>query len=146
MWRVWGYPQHMCMFVGLNPSAADEINDDATLRRCIRFARRLGYGGIYIVNLFAWIARDPQDLKRALDPVGKENDAYISKIAERSETVVLAWGVHGGFQGRALEVLGSGVLGTELYCLGRTKEGHPRHPLYLPAEVELMAYSIPSHK
>ena len=140
LWRVWGDPRRMCLFVGLNPSAADEMNDDATIRRCIGFARKWGFGGVYIVNLFAWRARYPRDLKMVSDPVGGENDENIKKYVERSESIVLAWGVHGDYRGRAIEVLESGALGSELYCLGMTKGGHPCHPLYLPVSTEMERY------
>lgn len=117
--------------IGLNPSTADEKVDDPTIRRCLGFARAWGFGRLVMLNLFAFRATDPADMKRAADPVGPENDTTL--IAEtKGRAVLCAWGADGGFLGR------SGVVrrlleGRDLRCLGRTKSGEPKHPLYLAA-------------
>ena len=128
------------MFVGLNPSTADGNTDDPTVRRFTGFARKWGFSGVYVLNLFAYRATLPSELKNAYDPVGVLNDLYLNIYREKSEQVIVAWGVHGEFRGRAGEVLLEGILGHELYCLGLTKEGYPRHPLYLPRATERERY------
>jgi len=122
----------MCAFIGLNPSTADEDKDDPTVRRCIRYANSWGYGGLYMLNAFAWRATDPEEMKAANNPVGVSNDSTIQKYAARSEIVVAAWGNHGSFLNRSNEIK---KLVPGLKCLGITQSGEPRHPLYLRADV-----------
>ena len=88
------------MFVGLNPSTADEIKDDPTSRKCMRFAQSWGYGGIILANLFAYRATDPRELKGVSDPVGPENDHWLNRLADEAGIVIAAWGIHGGFMRR----------------------------------------------
>src|SRR5262245_17219162 len=83
-------------FVLLNPSTADEERDDPTIRRCIDFGQRLGFGGLEVVNLYAYVATDPIDLRRAGYLVGPENDRHIAEAVAECDKVVLAWGVHAG--------------------------------------------------
>lgn len=131
--RHWDPELKAVAFVGLNPSTADETADDPTIRRCTRFARDWGYGGLVMLNLFAYRATDPRDMKAAADPVGPENDTYLQRCAERAGIVVAAWGAHGDYQGRAQDVVDRGLLGS-FTVLGLTKDGHPRHPLYMRAD------------
>lgn len=121
------------MFVGLNPSTADETVDDPTIRRCIRFAQDWGYSGLAMTNLFAFRATKPVDLKKAEDPIGPDNDFVLAKTASDAGLVVAAWGVHGTYRNRAQAVIASGNLG-DFKVLGTTKDGHPRHPLYMRAD------------
>jgi hypothetical protein len=125
------------MFVGLNPSTADEIQDDPTARKCMRFAESWGYGGIIVANLFACRATDPRKLKVVNDPVGPDNDEWLIKLAKKAEIVIAAWGAYGGFMGRDSVVMD--LLG-EIHCLGLTKDGRPRHPLYLMAGCQPSPY------
>lgn len=128
-------------FIMLNPSTADETLNDPIITRCIGFARRWQYTSLIVTNLFAFRATDPADLKRAADPVGVENDDYIRKIATNSAAVVVAWGVHGAHMDRAASVLRLlREAGVNPYCLGVTKDGHPKHPLYLRSDVETTPY------
>lgn len=120
------------MFVGLNPSTADETNDDPTIRRCIGFAKAWGFSGLVMTNLFAFRATDPKDMKRAADPVGTENDETLVKLAACCGLVVAAWGAHGSYRGRDREVR---ALLPNLHYLKLTKDGHPSHPLYLPGDL-----------
>ena len=131
--RTWDLARRPALFVGLNPSTADAENDDPTIRRCIRFARDWGYGGVLMGNLFAFRATDPDEMKAALDPVGERNDYWLQHLAELAGVVVAAWGVHGEHRGRAQAVVDSGALGP-FTVLGLTKDGHPRHPLYMRAD------------
>lgn len=129
--RRWGAGQ-VCNFLCLNPSTADEANDDPTVRRCIGFARKWGFGGLVVTNIFALRSTDPQALLEVEDPVGPDNDEAIQKIATLAELVVCAWGVHGDLlerHRRVIEMLTASEV--SLYCLGVTKDGFPRHPLYI---------------
>ena len=128
-------------FIMLNPSTADETLNDPTITRCIGFARRWQYTSLIVTNLFAFRATDPADMKRAADPVGPENDDYIRRIATNCAAVVLAWGVHGVYQDRAASVLRLlNDAGVQPHCLGMTKAGHPKHPLYLHSTVQMQPY------
>jgi hypothetical protein len=131
--RTWDMDLKPVLFVGLNPSTADATNDDPTIRRCTRYAKDWGHGGILMGNLFAIRATDPKDMLRALDPVGDRNDYWLRRLTDLSGRVVAAWGAHGGHRGRAQAVVDSGVLGS-FTVLGLTKDGHPRHPLYMRAD------------
>lgn len=129
--RQWG-PQGMVLFICLNPSTADAIMDDPTVRRCIAFARAWGYGGLYVLNLFAFRSTDPKALRRTSDPIGPQNDHALSTYAEFSSLHVAGWGVHGDLLGRGNAVKELLVAqGYRLHHLGLTQGGCPRHPLYL---------------
>lgn len=134
----WATPagHHTILFVMLNPSVASERIDDPTLRRCMGFA--MAWGGflrLEVVNLFSLVTSDPRELKRAADPVGPRTDACIRKCGRAADRIVTAWGAHGDLDGRATTVLGMlKHTGRPLFHLGLTQEGHPRHPLYLPAD------------
>lgn len=134
---------NMVAFVGLNPSTADEKTLDPTLRRCVRFAMDWGYNAFCMVNLFAYRATDPLDMKaQGLHAIGPQNDEHLAFVARHSSTVVAAWGAHGGWLGRddgVRALLASESV--ELHCLGKTRDGHPRHPLYMKRDTELISYA-----
>jgi hypothetical protein len=132
LWRRWGRGDY-AMFIGLNPSTADETNDDPTIRRCIGFARAWGYGALCMANLFAYRATDPADMKQAAEPVGWENDQVLRQLADQAGVVVAAWGTHGTYKGRDQSVR---LLVPGLHYLRLTINGHPAHPLYLPASLQ----------
>jgi len=128
-------------FVLLNPSTADEEGDDPTIRRCIGFAQGHGFGGLEAVNLYAYRATNPADLRRAGYPVGPENDQHITAAVSGCERVVLAWGVHAGRLTRPAEVLRLlRDVGVSPYCLRITSSGHPEHPLRLPKSCALRPF------
>lgn len=125
------------VWIMLNPSTADALTDDATIRRCIRFSKDFGHGGMEVVNLFAYRTHNPKRLKLIEAPVGKENNAYILKACEGSK-VVCAWGNHGQYAGRGDRVTQMLVEhNIPMWCLGKTAEMQPKHPLYLPSTTEL---------
>ncbi len=135
LWRTWDEAQGHVMFVGLNPSTANETKDDPTIRREIRFAKAWGYGGIYKLNLHGWRSTDSAMLRRVPDSIGPENDTVLRRYAEATPRplVVVVWGVHGSLGGRGKTVREMFTeLGIELWCFGLTKIGEPRHTLYLP--------------
>lgn len=131
LWRTWDSSKAGVLFVGLNPSTADESSDDATLVRCINFAKSWGYGSVCMANLFAFRATDPVDMKAAIDPVGKENNRWLKKLYLESELAIAAWGNDGSFLGRSAQVK---ELLPNLHCLKMNKSGEPAHPLYQPAK------------
>lgn len=137
--RVWDPSLPRILFVLLNPSTADAVNDDPTNRRGIGFAKAWGFGSCIFVNLFAFRSPDPKVMKAADDPVGEKNDAHILDQASRADRVVAAWGTHGNHQLRDSEVLDL-LEGVGLYHLGLTKDGHPKHPLYLSKDTELVPW------
>ncbi len=131
--RCWDEGRPPVCWVMLNPSTADAVRDDPTIRRCRQFAAAWGYGGILVVNLFAYRASAPALLFGADDPIGPANDRHLRRaVAGAAQLVVAAWGCHGTFRGRdraVLELLASCTGG--VVCLGRTRNGQPRHPLYV---------------
>ena len=135
--RIWQPEKPMAAFICLNPSTADEERNDPTVTRCVNYAHGWGYGGLVLLNIFAYRATDPRDLKAAPSPVGELNDLHILESASSAALVLAAWGAHGEFMGRGEQV--QKLLfqaGVRLYCLGKTNAGYPRHPLYLPKRLK----------
>lgn len=131
--RAWNPKGKRVGFVMLNPSTATEVQNDPTIERCEQRARRLGYGGFIITNIFAWRATDPKDMRAAPDPIGADNDAALLDSIAWADDVIAAWGAHGAHLGRGTAVADLlQATAPSLYHLGLTKAGHPRHPLYLP--------------
>lgn len=120
-------------FILLNPSTADETNDDPTIRRCVGFAKEWGYGAVCITNLFAYRATEPHAMKSVADPIGPENDRWLVECSKNAEITVAGWGVHGGLHRRNIIV--TEMIPT-LTCLGTTKDGYPKHPLYLRKDLK----------
>jgi hypothetical protein len=133
LWRIWDESKPAVMFIGLNPSTADEVEDDSTVGRCIDFAKSWGYGGISIANLFAYRTKDPSLMFSAQDPIGPENDFWLKNLAKDAAIIIAAWGNDGARLGRSKQV--SEIL-PSLYCLKLNKTGEPHHPLYLPKTVQ----------
>lgn len=141
LWRKWEKAGSMIMFIGLNPSTADESRDDPTIRRCIGFAQRWGYSGMFMCNAYTLVSPDPKKLNTE-KPVTMGAYLAMRTIRGLCKEAVAAWG-------NQIEL----VRGWEewvrrirddlapLQCFGTTKLGHPRHPLYLPysAQLELLA-------
>lgn len=121
-------------FVLLNPSTADAVLDDPTIKACISFATNWGFDGLYVTNLFAFRATKPEDLKKAADPIGPLNNNYIQETASKSKMVVFAWGNHGSFMQRNEEVTESLSKTCTPYCIQLLKDGQPKHPLYIKRE------------
>lgn len=144
LWRVWNVNRPHILFVMLNPSTADAQQDDRTIQKCVRFARCNGCGSMAAVNLFAFRSTNPQRLKdehrNGNDIIGAENDDTIIQAAVSSQIIVLAWGADGRFLGRDEEVHKL-LQAYPLYCLGRTADGQPRHPLYLANATPLVPYN-----
>lgn len=119
--------------IGLNPSTADETKDDPTIRRCIDFAKRWGYGGLCMLNLFAWRDTKPADMKKAAEPVGEDNDFHICSIARGAGLVLAAWGTNGWHLDREGKVIQlAKAVPFHMHCLAYNDDGSPMHPLYTP--------------
>lgn len=135
--RSWDVQLQAVCFIMLNPSTADATQDDPTIRRCLGFAQRLGFGQLEVVNLFALRATQPAALKIHTDPIGAENDEQIIAAAKVCHMTICAWGVHGSLNGRngiVLKMLRSNNI--QPCALRLSKHGHPAHPLYLPYELQ----------
>lgn len=139
--RRWARALKPCTFLMLNPSTADALVDDPTIRRCMHFARRLGSGSLRVVNLFAWRATNPQELHRKADPVGPLNDESILNAVAGAGVVIAAWGTMGRLFYRDVDVCLRVLKDEKLHCLGLNKDGSPKHPLYLPNNAPLQDFS-----
>jgi len=142
--RRWKSGSRLLMFVGLNPSTADEFKNDPTVRRVMGFARQWKYDGLVMMNIFAYRATDPKVMKTVVDPVGPENDAWLLKMAGATIMqgcpIIAGWGAHGVHLRRdsvVIELLSE----FDLYCLGKTKGGYPKHPLYLRSDTTIGMFS-----
>lgn len=131
LWRRWDDSKPSLLFIMLNPSTADERILDPTVTRCLGFAKRWGYGQLHVGNIFALRSTDPQELYRHNDPVGFGNEAWLIRLHKESAMTIVAWGAHGNYQDRGRLALRSLQEVKPVYCLGTTKDGQPRHPLYI---------------
>lgn len=134
--REWNEGRGTVLFIGLNPSTADHRKDDPTIRRCVRFARDWGYRRMQIVNLFAFRATYPEDLLAAVDPVGSNNDRWISRSHKEADLTVACWGNHGMHLQRD-RIIRSRI--DRLHCLQMNCSRQPAHPLYLKASLRPQA-------
>jgi hypothetical protein len=132
LWRIWDRSRPFIMFIGLNPSTANETEQDPTITRVMNFARDWGYGGFYMANLFGIVSSKPEVLLTDPDPLG-DNDQWLEKIAAECEKIVFAWGAFKQATKRAEEVKNRFP---GAYCLKKTKDGHPGHPLYIAANTQ----------
>lgn len=133
--RRWAMQGGLINFVMLNPSKANELRNDPTVERCERRARQLGFGAFCVTNIFAWRDTDPTAMRQASEPNGPQNDDILIATAAASDRIIAAWGAHGEHLGRGPEVAAMlREAGLQLYHLGLSKHGHPRHPLYIPYE------------
>jgi hypothetical protein len=148
--RSWNRRKPMLRMVMLNPSTADWSLDDPTIRRCLTLAARQDCGSLQVVNLYALRATQPATLLKHKDPVGPDNLRWLAKLKDpdsygvEAGPVVAAWGAHTSVPtgvGRVAEAL----LGLEMLCLGTTKAGHPRHPLYLPDATPLEPFPFDTY-
>lgn len=143
LWRTWDYWLPKAVFIGLNPSTADAYKDDPTVAKCQRYARSWGgYGGIVMLNIFAFRATDPGVMKKCPEPVGQDNDEWIKFITKDAPLVVAKWGNHGQHLGRSAVVCS---YLKSLKCLDTSKTGEPKHVLYLRGDLMYQNYSRPQN-
>ncbi|WP_306324146.1 MULTISPECIES: DUF1643 domain-containing protein [unclassified Streptomyces] len=141
--RVWNEDAAPMVWVMLNPSTADHVENDPTIRRCTAFAKAAGHGGITVVNLFALRSKNPAHLRGHADPVGPLNEAALVHATNEADRIVAAWGdvtrPERAQQARAVVAL-LASRGRSLECLGLTGKGHPRHPLYVRDATPMTPY------
>ena len=139
LYRSWDKTKKSCSFIMLNPSTADADIDDPTIRRCIAYAQKFGFGSFYVINLFAYRTPYKNVLKKVEDPVGPENDVCIESIAKKAEILIAAWGNDGAYMHRSRDVLAKLLKNTgKIYYLQLSKLKEPCHPLYLRKDLSLV--------
>jgi hypothetical protein len=142
LWRDWDLSKPVVVFIMLNPSTADELENDPTVERCERRAKKMGYGGLVVLNLFAFRATDPKELYSCLDPIGIQNDEAIAnqvmKAHKEGGIIICGWGTHGKLFSRGQKVLArfSLIFGIKPYYLELNKDGTPKHPLYISYNIK----------
>ncbi len=139
LWRIWDNSKPIVAFIGLNPSTADFVADDPTIRRVKGFSKAWGFGGIYMLNLFAWRSTDPKVLPTVEDPIG-ECDKWLLYPTKKIHTVVFAWGSN-----PAIKIKNRAARVSEMFpnaiCLKKNKDGNPWHPLYVASNTEPIYFS-----
>lgn len=128
LWREWADGPRV-VWVMLNPSTADAEVFDPTVRRCYGFSKRWGYGKMSVVNLYALRSTDPKGLWSVDDPVGPDNNAHIRLELSVADLVIAAWGVNA--KADRVQAFCELARPYEVRCMGTTRAGCPRHPLYL---------------
>lgn len=127
------------LFIMLNPSTADAETDDPTIRRCRRFAKDWGCAGLVVGNLYALRSPDPSNLWRSKDPIGLDNDYWLSRLVLEHELIVCAWGANAKINRvNAFKKMISNS--SRVMCLGTTNNGAPKHPLYIKATQPLIPW------
>ena len=144
LWRIWDKSLPCLVWVMQNPSTADAVDDDPTIRKCVAIAENHGYGGICVRNVFALRATDDRELLSHSDPVGPDNARQLRRACEHapSSRLVLAWGVR--FGGKALaphyDAASKILQGLDPWCLGTTAAGEPKHPLFMKNKAEMFRF------
>lgn len=138
LWRIWDKSKPLIMFIGLNPSIANESKNDPTMRRIMGFADSWGYGGVYMMNCFAYVSDNPKNIKYSAD-VDEFNMDLIPVIAEQCKDVVFAWGAckavkESGWDTELIEMFPNAK------CLKKNKDGSPIHPLYVKGDTKLINF------
>jgi hypothetical protein len=140
--RRWAEGGLTLAYVMLNPSTADAEQDDATIRRCIGFAKAHDFNALEVVNLYAYRATDPVDLRKAGYPVGPENDCHIIQALAECHAVCVAWGANvAGLERPQIVLPMIRQVMTTVFCLGITRSGYPAHPLMLPSSRRLQPFA-----
>ena len=136
LWRQWDVNKPWVGFIGLNPSTANENTNDPTLKKVIKFASDWDYGGVYMLNLFAWVTPHPHELYSLSDPVG-DNHQHLFRFANRCQEIIFAWGASPKAQVQAGTLIAR-FPRAKVLCLN--KGGSPRHPLYVAADTRPVRY------
>ena len=136
LYRIWNNEKPLLCWIGLNPSNANETEDDPTIRRVTNFTKDWGYGGFYIINLFAYRTPYPSELRNSLNPLGN-NQRWFHKTINKCSKVVFAWGTINFDNDRARKVIRK----YKGYSLGKNKDGSPKHPLYIRKNAQLVEFN-----
>lgn len=137
LWRIWDESRPLIMFIGLNPSKASEAKPDPTITRVKGFCESWGYGGFYMINLFAYVSEKPKRLLQCADPLG-DNDGWLERIAPKCQKVVFCWGAFKEAKQRARQVI---AMFPDAETLVFNKDGSPKHPLYILGENQLQKFN-----
>lgn len=141
LWRWWDSEKRWVMFIGLNPSTADELRDDPTIRRCIGFAKKWDFGGMFMCNVFTLVSTNPNKLN-VESPIAMGTSLAMKVIRERCWMAIVAWGdLVTKVRSSEDRIERIKYQLSPLHCFGLTKKGNPRHPLYMPYSRELEIYS-----
>lgn len=143
LWRIWEESQPLVMFIGLNPSTANEDKDDPTIRRVISFAKSWGYGGVYMLNCFPFVSTDPNQML-SCQPKSKEwntNELWLWDVGKKCKEIVFAWGNFDVVKkmNREKDLIN---LFPEAKALSINKNGSPKHPLYVPGDIKPIKYQL----
>lgn len=128
LWRIWDETKPVIMFIGLNPSTANENEPDPTINTVKALSTNWGYGGFYMMNLFAIVSPDPEVLKTHPDPLG-DNDGWLEQVSMKCDDVVFAWGAFKEAKERCQKIIDQFP---DALCIKILKDGSPKHPLYTP--------------
>lgn len=140
--RTWDHTKPRALLVMLNPSTADAKLDDATIRSCVRLLSGHGYGSMEVVNVYAYRATDPDELRKQADPFGPNNARTIESAIHRCDVVICAWGAYPPARQHAMSILNDvRSHRPATYCFGRTKAGAPKHPLYIKSGTPLEVFN-----
>lgn len=127
-------------WIALNPSTADENKLDPTLTRIKNFSNKFGYNCFYMLNLFAFRSTDPKNMLNCIQPIGKDNDYWINQICKKVDKVICCWGNIGKHLNRSENI--KSIIGKyNLYYLDISKQGQPKHPLYLSSKLQLKNFN-----
>ena len=143
---VWDESRPVLAGLFCNPSIADERREDNTDRLFRARARKLGYGGVCMINMFAFVSTDPTQLWEERDPVGPDNDRHIIDVCKTHADIFCGWGIHGNHNGRANRIIAMIRKYVDqrnsFYCLKLTKDGQPTHPLYVRNSTPLTLWDV----
>ena len=142
LWRCWNPSLPPLAVIGLNPSSANEIKDDATITRLMGRAEQNGFGGLLMGNLYAFVSTNPALLLSVNDTVGIHNDDYLKMMIGMAGRTLCGWGSFKPVKRRSPIVL---AMITEPYCLGVNADGQPKHPLYISYDTPMIKYKSPAH-
>lgn len=138
LWRIWNPELPLIMYIGLNPSTASEIKNDRTISVVKTYSNKWGYGGFYMMNLFALVTKKPSVLKKSSNPLG-DNDGWLERIAPKCEKIVFAWGAFKEAKERSVQVI---KMFPNAFALHINHDGSPHHPLYLKGDIKPVPYAI----
>jgi len=137
LFRQWDETLPKAMCIGLNPSTANEIDNDPTIKRLMPLLKNAGYGGFYMCNLFAFVSPNPDDLRRIIDATG-DNDYHLHYCYQQTDAVIFCWGNFKVAQYKAKKMI---KYFPNALCFGKNANGSPKHPLYMKSTTKLETYA-----
>lgn len=143
LWRIWDKDKPLVMFIGLNPSTANENESDPTITRVCQIAKNNGYGGVYMMNCFPLVSTNPDVLVEFYDTKYHETDdienmRWLLEVRRKCADVVFAWGNFKVVVERAKSIAG---YFKDAKALHINKNGSPKHPLYCKADSKFISFA-----